>query len=206
MWHYPFISPYAFMLRWLVKKRNIFTSTALNHEPVQDPAVPSGSILPLISARTMDRTWGQDGGGSGCKRLFCCCGAAAKLVRCLPVVQPAPLRQDAPLIAAKLGSPVLEPNLQENLLVTVTLTTAPLLFSASKGAAGTSVHRRSELRPPPTRNTQTHIQVKPDTFRSVLAAFAKLRKATISFFMSVRPSVCVPMEQLGSHWTGFHEI
>jgi len=35
----------------------------------------------------------------------------------------------------------------------------------------------------------------------VLGAFAKLRKATISF---VCPSVC--MEQLGSHWTDFHNI
>ena len=31
-------------------------------------------------------------------------------------------------------------------------------------------------------------------------AFAKLRKATISFVMSVRT------DQLGSHWTDFHEI
>ena len=31
-----------------------------------------------------------------------------------------------------------------------------------------------------------------------LGAFAKLRKATISFVMSVCPSVLV--EQLGSHW------
>jgi len=37
-----------------------------------------------------------------------------------------------------------------------------------------------------------------------LGVFAKLRKATISFVMSVRPSVC--MEQLGSHWTDFDEI
>ena len=34
-------------------------------------------------------------------------------------------------------------------------------------------------------------------------AFAKLRKATISFDMSVCPSI--RMEQLGCHWT-FHEI
>jgi len=34
--------------------------------------------------------------------------------------------------------------------------------------------------------------------------FTKLRKATISFVMSVRPFV--RMEQLGSHWTDFHEI
>jgi len=37
-----------------------------------------------------------------------------------------------------------------------------------------------------------------------LGAFAKLRKATISFVMSFRPSA--RMEQLCSHWTGFHEI
>jgi len=34
----------------------------------------------------------------------------------------------------------------------------------------------------------------------LLCAFAKLRKAIISFLMSVR------MEQLGSRWTHFHEI
>jgi len=37
-----------------------------------------------------------------------------------------------------------------------------------------------------------------------LGAFAKLRKATISFVMSVCPSV--RKEQLGSRWTDFHEI
>ena len=43
---------------------------------------------------------------------------------------------------------------------------------------------------------------------TLLSAFAKLRKATISFVMSVRPSVrlSVRMEQLGSHWTDFYEI
>jgi hypothetical protein len=35
-------------------------------------------------------------------------------------------------------------------------------------------------------------------------AFAKLQKATISFVMSVHPSVL--MEHLGSHWMDFHEI
>ena len=35
-------------------------------------------------------------------------------------------------------------------------------------------------------------------------AFAKLRKATISFVMSVRLSF--RMEQLDLHWTDFHEI
>ena len=40
--------------------------------------------------------------------------------------------------------------------------------------------------------------------RFVLAAFTKFRKATIGFVISVRPSA--RMEQLGSHWTDFHEI
>jgi hypothetical protein len=40
-----------------------------------------------------------------------------------------------------------------------------------------------------------------------LGAFAKLRKATISFVMSIRLSVrpSFSMEQHGSHWTDFHE-
>jgi hypothetical protein len=37
-----------------------------------------------------------------------------------------------------------------------------------------------------------------------LGTFAKLRKATFSFVMSVRPSD--RMEQLDSHWTDFYEI
>jgi len=37
-----------------------------------------------------------------------------------------------------------------------------------------------------------------------LGTFAKLQKASISFVMSVCPSV--RMEQLGSHWKDFHEI
>ena len=42
----------------------------------------------------------------------------------------------------------------------------------------------------------------------ILGAFAKLRKATISFVMFVCPSVCqsIRIEQLGSYCTGFHEI
>jgi hypothetical protein len=39
---------------------------------------------------------------------------------------------------------------------------------------------------------------------SFSGAFAKLRKATISFFMFVRPPV--PMEQLGSHWKDFKVV
>ena len=34
----------------------------------------------------------------------------------------------------------------------------------------------------------------------LLGAFVELRKATVSFVISVR------MEQLGSHWTDFYEI
>jgi hypothetical protein len=37
----------------------------------------------------------------------------------------------------------------------------------------------------------------------VLGMFAKLRKATISFVMSICPSAS--MEQLVSHWTDFDE-
>jgi len=41
-----------------------------------------------------------------------------------------------------------------------------------------------------------------------LGAFEKLQKNIIGFVKSVRPSVTptVRMEQLGSHWTDFHEI
>jgi hypothetical protein len=46
--------------------------------------------------------------------------------------------------------------------------------------------------------------VKVNPSPSFLGAFAKLRKATISFVMSVRLSILV--EQLGSHWTDVHEI
>ena len=37
----------------------------------------------------------------------------------------------------------------------------------------------------------------------ILGAFAELRKAAISFVMSVRPSV--PMEQRGFHWKEFDD-
>jgi hypothetical protein len=37
-----------------------------------------------------------------------------------------------------------------------------------------------------------------------IGVHAEVRKATVSFFMSVRRSV--RMEQLGSDWTHFHEI
>jgi hypothetical protein len=40
--------------------------------------------------------------------------------------------------------------------------------------------------------------------RLLIDMLAKLRKATIDFVMSVCPSVWI--EQLGSHWTDFHEI
>jgi hypothetical protein len=37
-----------------------------------------------------------------------------------------------------------------------------------------------------------------------LGAFAKLRKGSIRFVTSIRPSVC--MEHLGSHWTDCHDF
>ena len=76
--------------------------------------------------------------------------------------------------------------------------TAVICYSAQTGGGAqikiqmqfvTSVHQRSERRPP-THNTHNYIQVKPDTFRSSLGALAKLRKATVGFVISVRPSVC----------------
>jgi len=47
-----------------------------------------------------------------------------------------------------------------------------------------------------------------ENFGRLLDEFTKLRKKTISFVMSVRPSVrlSIRIEQLGSHWTDFHEI
>ena len=50
--------------------------------------------------------------------------------------------------------------------------------------------------------------LKKSIARLFLDAFAKLQKTTISFVMSVRPSArpSLRMEQLGSHWTDFHEI
>jgi len=43
---------------------------------------------------------------------------------------------------------------------------------------------------------------------SFLGAFEKVRKAIISFVMYVSPTVSPSaiMEQIGSHWTDFHEI
>jgi hypothetical protein len=50
------------------------------------------------------------------------------------------------------------------------------------------------------RESGTWIGFSVSTF---LSAFAKLRKATISFVMSVCQSV--RMQQLGNHWTDFDE-
>jgi len=47
-----------------------------------------------------------------------------------------------------------------------------------------------------------------NSLSQILIAFAKLRKATIYFLMSVCLSVhsFVPVEQFGSHWTDFCEV
>ena len=42
------------------------------------------------------------------------------------------------------------------------------------------------------------------TTRSFLGAFEKLRKSTVSFVTAVCP--LFRLEQLGFHWTDFHEI
>ena len=53
-----------------------------------------------------------------------------------------------------------------------------------------------------------HFFVSGRNVQHFLGAFAKLRKVTVSFVMSVCPTVCVSVrvEQLGSHWTDLHEI
>jgi hypothetical protein len=51
----------------------------------------------------------------------------------------------------------------------------------------------------PQNCISSHVTV-PVCCQPFLGAFAKLRRATISFVVSVRK------EQLGSHWTDFHEI
>ena len=54
---------------------------------------------------------------------------------------------------------------------------------------------------PAVRRTESSPKEPTTNF---LGAFAKLRKATISFVMSV--CLSLRMEQLGSHWKDFHEI
>ena len=57
-------------------------------------------------------------------------------------------------------------------------------------------------------NSLNILYVTPHWSYTLLDVFANSREATIIFDISVRPSVCmsVRMEQLGSHWTDFHEI
>lgn len=43
-----------------------------------------------------------------------------------------------------------------------------------------------------------------EVYVEILGAFAELRKLTFSFVVSVCLSIRV--EQIGSHWTDFHEI
>jgi hypothetical protein len=50
---------------------------------------------------------------------------------------------------------------------------------------------------------ENYTQHSVGKMHNFLAPFANLRKVTITFVMSVCPSV--PMEQLGSHWKDFHE-
>jgi len=57
-----------------------------------------------------------------------------------------------------------------------------------------------------TINRNIYIGLSPNY--QILGTFAKLRKAAISFIMSVCSTVrlSVSMEQLDSHWTDFREI
>jgi len=50
----------------------------------------------------------------------------------------------------------------------------------------------------------TNLKISETLIINLTGAFAKSRKAKRCFVMSVCPSV--GMEQLGSHWTSFHEI
>jgi hypothetical protein len=51
-------------------------------------------------------------------------------------------------------------------------------------------------------NSKTASVLRTTVTNPGVGAFAKFREVTISFVMSVRPSV--HMKQLGSHWTDFH--
>jgi len=54
------------------------------------------------------------------------------------------------------------------------------------------------------RQTDRHVWTLLATCEAFLGALANLRKAIISFLMSVRLSV--RMKQLGANWTDFNEI
>jgi hypothetical protein len=82
-----------------------------------------------------------------------------------------------------------------------------LWYSPAPLANRQAMYSSSLYRYPTVRTTQSTVQqttfplVTAGTDR-LLGAFAKLRRATISFLMYVRPSV--RMEQIGSHWTDFN--
>ena len=59
-----------------------------------------------------------------------------------------------------------------------------------------------------TSLTKMSVQIAALVNMHILGVVAKLRKATTSFVMSLCPLVrtSIRMEQLGPHWTNFHEI
>jgi hypothetical protein len=78
-------------------------------------------------------------------------------------------------------------------------------------------HRQTETRARMTAILRVPLQTLPQicdnpSLESILCAFAVLRKATALSYLSVCLSVClsvrpsIPMEQLSSNWTDFHEI
>jgi len=89
-----------------------------------------------------------------------------------------------------------------------------ILFSLERQVFGTGLFRlgfptkilHSFLVIPntPARKKKYHFDIFATEITSFLDAFAKLRKATISFVMPVRLSV--RMERLCFHWTDFNEI
>jgi hypothetical protein len=82
-----------------------------------------------------------------------------------------------------------------------------IYVSRSFAVAFLYVHGVLQRRPPlPAYLSRYHAirYVLRRYFSQFLGSFAKLRKATLSFVMSVRP--IVRMEQPGSHWADFYEI
>jgi hypothetical protein len=79
----------------------------------------------------------------------------------------------------------------------------PMLFQQLKVRCGKG-HRSSFLFPGGFHTVLPHLFPFYISCAPFFGMFTKLWKATISFIVSVRPSV--HMEQLGSHWMDFHEI
>jgi hypothetical protein len=82
----------------------------------------------------------------------------------------------------------------------------PTNMYCTTGVAITPVYSASQRADCTNQNKSTPFVFT--TRNAIYSAFAKLRIQTISFVMSVRPSVRPPVrtEPFGSHWTDFYEI